>query len=194
MPILQNMEERSDADLVADVMAGNRAAFGGLVDRYQDRMMAYAVHMGCDRDEAADVVQDGMVRAYKHLARCGDPDRFAGWLFRIVGNVCRTRLKRRDKHHTIEIHGLESGLPATSAGPEAFTEASSTRAEVSAALSRVPPDQREALVLKYLHGLSLTEMVSLTGASASALKMRLKRGREALRVELAPLFDTEGES
>ena len=193
-PTLRNMDDRSDAEIVAEVRAGNRAAFGQLVDRYQDRMMAYAVHMGCDSDEAADVVQDGMVRAYRHLARCGDPARFAGWLFRIVANVCRTRLRRRGRYRTVEIHGLESGLPANGRSPEALAEVSSMRLDVSAALSRVPPDQREALVLKYLQGLSLSQMMDLTGASASALKMRLMRGREALKVELAPLFETVAES
>ena len=194
MPTLRKMDSRSDADIVAEVLAGNRAAFGGLVDRYQDQMMAYAVHMGLDRDDAADVVQDGMIRAFRHLARCGDPDRFAGWLFRIVANVCRTRLTQAAKVRTVEIHGLESGLPADGKGPAAFAEASAMRLEVSAALSRVPPDQREALILKYLQGLSLSEMTTLTGASPSALKMRLKRGREALRVELAPLFEAVEES
>ena len=188
------MDERSDAELVAEVMAGDPSAFGPLVERYQDRMMAYAVHMGCDRDEAADVVQDGMVRAYRHLGRCGDPDRFAGWLFRIVGNVCRTRLKRRSKHETFEVHSLEARLQSDGASPEAQAESSSAQAKVAAALARVPHDQREALVLKYLQGYSLSEMTAMTGASASALKMRLKRGREALKNELGPDFDGVDES
>lgn len=177
---------------MAEVRAGNRAAFGILVERYQDRMMAYAVHMGCDHDEAADVVQDGFVRAYRHLGRCGDPHRFAGWLFRIVSNVCRSRLRRGRKRRTLRVEGLAAALPTDSPDPEARAESAATRAEVTAALAKVSPEQREALVLKYLEGRSLGEMSELTGASPSALKMRLKRGREALRVELAPLFGDRG--
>ncbi len=56
------------------------------------------------------------------------------------------------------------------------------------ALDSVPADQREALVLMYLQGLSVSEIEELTGASRSAIKMRLMRGREALKRELEPLF------
>jgi RNA polymerase sigma-70 factor (ECF subfamily) len=72
--------------------------------------------------------------------------------------------------------------------PDAVAEASSTRARVREGLDAIPPEQREALVLMYLQGYSVTEIGELTGASSSAVKMRLKRGRDALRVELEPFF------
>ena len=73
-------------------------------------------------------------------------------------------------------------------------EANWVKERVRAALDTVPSDQREALVLMYLQGHSVKEIEELTGASRSAVKMRLKRGREALKRELEPLFSEMQES
>lgn len=182
------MSQTSDADVVARVLSGDREAFGTLVDRHQDRMIAYTRHMGFGPDEAMDIVQDGFVRAFRHLRRCGDPERFGGWLFRIVSNLCRTAATRtaRKKAEPLEEHepGLRSELP----GPEERLDDSLTRDRVREALDEVPADQREALVLMYLEGYSVAEIEEMTGASSSAVKMRLKRGRDALERVLAPLF------
>lgn len=185
---IEPMSQASDAVVVARVLSGDREAFGTLVDRHQDRMIAYARHMGFGSDEAMDIVQDGFVRAFKHLRRCGDPERFGGWLFRIVSNLCRTAVTKtaRKKSESLEDHGpgLRSELP----GPEEKMEDSWTRDRIREALDEVPTDQREALVLMYLEGYSVAEIEELTGASSSAVKMRLKRGRDALERVLAPHF------
>ena len=72
------MTEPSDGALVQRALAGDRQAFGLLVERHQDRMLAYVRYMGFDETEACDLAQDAFVRAFRHLRRCGDPDRFSG--------------------------------------------------------------------------------------------------------------------
>jgi len=182
------MSEPSDGALVARVLAGERQAFGLLVERHQDRMIRYVRHMGFGEGDAPDLVQDAFVRAFRHLRRCGDPDRFSGWLFRIVTNVCRTAGARRSRRSTEPLEELRNTFPSDMPGPDAQAEARSTRELVRAALDTVPDDQREALVLMYLEGYSVSEIEELTGASGSAIKMRLKRGRDALRDQLEPLL------
>lgn len=182
------MTETSDGDLVARTLAGERQAFGTLVSRHQDRMLAYAKYMGFDDAQANDLVQDAFVRAYRHLKRCGDPDRFAGWLFRILSNLCRTAGSKRSRRRMQPLDAVAPTLESEAPTPDEAAEASWTREKVRAALDAVPEDQREALVLMYLQGYSVSEIEELTGASASAVKMRLKRGRDALRAELEPLF------
>lgn len=186
------MSQASDAMVVSRVLSGDREAFGILVDRHQDRMIAYVRHMGFGPDDALDIVQDGFIRAYRHLRRCGDPERFGGWLFRIVGNLCRTAATRgkRRKAEPLEDHGPR--LPSERPDPEERMEDTWTRERIREALQEVPVDQREALVLMYLEGYSVAEIEELTGASSSAVKMRLKRGRDALERVLAPLFAEVG--
>ena len=172
----------SDAEVIARVLDGDIDAFEVLVDRYQDEFAAYAKHMTGSRDEALDIVQESLIRAYRSLHRCSDRQRFKGWLFRIVSNQCKSHLtrSRRRKHRSLE---SVIDTPAAAA-PDADAEAAELTERVQAALSELPVDQREALVLKYLHGLSLPEMAELVSTSVPALKMRLLRGREALRDRL----------
>lgn len=184
---VSQVSEPADAALVARVRAGNRQAFGILVERYQDRMLAYVRHMGFTGPEALDVVQDGFIRAYRHLGRCGNPERFDGWLFKIVSNLCRTAGRRKAHRATEPIDAHGTYLASDAPGPEEHTEAARLRQIVRAALDTVPDDQREALVLMYTEGYSVDEIAEMTGASRSAVKMRLKRGRDALKVRLASL-------
>jgi len=183
------MTEAPDATLVAKVLAGDIQVFGHLVERYQDQMLAYVIYMGFSETEALDVVQESLVRAFRHLKRCGDPNRFDGWLFKIVSNVSKTHATRAARRRTEPLESYGSTIEATQVRPDEAAEASWAREQVRRALDSVPHDQREALVLMYLQDLSVSEICEVTGASASAVKMRLKRGREALRQELEPLFE-----
>jgi len=183
----ENVDDPTDATIVEQVLAGERMAFGLLVDRYQDRMFRYARHMGCDADQAGDAVQDSMVRAFRHLARCGDPDRFAGWLFRIVSNTCKSHLRRAGRNRPQPLDDFAATVPSEATGPDEALEAAEVRGRVRRALLELPHDQREALVLRYLEGRSVGEIEDITGLSTSAVKMRLKRGRDSLQGPLSSM-------
>jgi RNA polymerase sigma-70 factor (ECF subfamily) len=182
------MSDTPDGAIVARVLAGNRQEFGTLVSRYQDKMLAYVRYMGFSDADAQDLAQEAFVRAFKHLRRCSAPDRFAGWLFRITANLCRSAGKRGSARAIESLDAYRSALPSEEPGPLEMVEASNTRRRVRAALEVLPADQREALVMMYLMGYSVSEIEELTGASTSAVKMRLKRGRDALRDQLESMF------
>ena len=182
------MTESPDGAVVARVLAGHRQEFGTLVSRYQDKILAYVRYMGFDEADARDIAQDAFVRAFRHLRRCGEPDRFDGWLFRIAANLCRTAGKRGSKRAVEPLEAYRTSLASQEADPLEAAESSWTRRRVRTALDTLPADQREALILMYLMGYSVTEIAEATGASLSAVKMRLKRGRDALRDELQPMF------
>jgi len=173
----------SDAEVIARVLGGDTELFGILVDRYQDEFARYAKYMTGSEDDAADVIQDSLVRAYRSLRRCGDPESFKGWLFRIVSNQCKTHLARRRRRRLEPLADEAEEVPS-SADPAADAEGADLRRKVHQALQELPTDQREALVLKYVEELSLPEMARLLSASVSALKMRLLRGRRELLAKL----------
>ena len=77
------------------VLDGEQAAYGGLVERYRDRLGRYAVRMLGNMADAEDALQETFVRGYRSLGRCIDPDRFGAWLFGILVNRCRTTRSRR---------------------------------------------------------------------------------------------------
>lgn len=174
----------NDSEIVARVLEGQTEEFGRLVDRYQDEFTGYAKQMTGSLDDAADVVQESFVRAYRSLASCRDPAKFKGWLFRIVSNQCKTHLTRRKRRRITPLSSAEPmSVPSDDAADER-AQAGDLKRELERALAQLTDEQREAIILKYLKGLSLDEMAELLSVTVPAVKMRLKRGREALRAQL----------
>ena len=169
----------TDAEIIGRVMEGDTEAFGLLVDRYQGDCVAFAQHMTGSADDSADVVQESLVRAFKSLGRCRDRDRFRGWLFRIVSNQCKSHLARSQQRRHEPLEAVD--VPAADLPPDAALEADEARARIRRALDALPTNHREALVMKYVTGLSLPEMSEALEVSVPALKMRLLRARHGLR-------------
>ncbi|HEX6534232.1 MAG TPA: RNA polymerase sigma factor [Gemmatimonadaceae bacterium] len=178
--------ELSDADLVHRARAGDEVAFARIVARYRDRYARFALHMLGSAADAEDVLQDTFVRAYRSLGRCDDPSRFDSWLFSILINRCRTAGARRQRRESTLI--LDDGALGRAAEDHP-AERSAWREEIRLALTKLPTDQREAFLLKYVEERSYEEMAALTGASVSALKMRVKRACERLRERLQEVYD-----
>ena len=173
------MESLTDAEAVRAVLAGQPETYAVLVRRYQDVLFAHAVRMIGGRDEAADVVQRALVRAFGKLGSCRDPERVGGWLFRILANECRDRLRARRPE--LPLDTLPPLPDPTGAEPDEEAHAEQLRARLHAALDRLDPEQREAFVMKHVEGRSYEEMSSLLGATVGALKMRVHRAREGLQ-------------
>jgi RNA polymerase sigma-70 factor (ECF subfamily) len=163
------------------VLAGDTGAYAALVTRYRVRLGRYAVRMLGDQADAEEALQDAFVRAFRSLERCEDPSRFGAWLFRILVNRCRTIGGQRGRRERLVISsGIvpEPGVPH----PE---DRAAWREAIEWALAQLAPDYREAFVLKHVEELSYEEMAELTGAGISALKMRVKRACDQLRVLLS---------
>ncbi len=173
--------QNDDAEIVAKVLAGDTAAYATLVARYRAQFGRYAVRMLGTREDAEEALQDAFLRAYRSLAKCDDPERFGSWLFRILANRCRTagtRRGRRDKTFVRDEVALMDAAQQHPAEREAWRE------EIDRALMMLEPEQREAFLLKHVEDLGYEEMAEITGVGVSALKMRVKRACERLRVLL----------
>lgn len=171
-----------DGELVRRVLGGERGAFEGLVRRHQDRLYRHALGMVGDPDVAADLVQDSLIRGYTHIDRCNDPDAFGGWVFRILRNRTLDYLKNpRRSEQSLDSSALSARSPSD---PHRRAEATDIGEAIEQALDRLPVDQKEAFLMKHVEDRSYEEMSELLDASVSALKMRVKRAREALQVVL----------
>lgn len=169
----------SDAEVVSAVLAGDVERYGILVQRYQDAYRRFATRMLGSADDADDALQMAFVRAYRALDRCKDPSRFAAWLYQIVINECRTFSARRARRER-RIVADEVAL-ASAADDRAGDDTPLDAELVQRALDQLDDAQREAFVLKHVEGMGYDEMSALTGASESALKMRVKRAVDRLR-------------
>lgn len=181
-----DMEGPSDAALVLASRRGETEAFARLVRRHRDRHARFAARMLGDADDAEDVLQSVFVRAFRHLDRCEDPERFGAWLHRIVVNECRTFATRRGKRELrfvrdeVTLGGLATAEVSSDAGLQSAIER---------ALGTLPPDQREAFLLKHVEELEYEQMAEATGVGVSALKMRVKRAIDKLREQLEGVAD-----
>lgn len=178
---------RNDAALIAAVLHGNDAAFGELVERYQYAYVRYATRMLSSRAQAEDVVQDSFVAAWERLDGCEKPERFAAWCFRIVRNRCHDRL-RSPESRSDGAEPLDS-LPHPGAGPATALERVELRDAIAAALRGLSPLLREAFVLYHEDALTYPEMARRLETSESAVKMRVKRARDALQEQLSAWAD-----
>ena len=175
---------RPDPELVEAVLKGHIDAYGILVRRYQNAYFRFATRMLGSRDDADDALQSAFIRAYRALRTCRDPERFGAWLYQIVVNECRTLAARRDQRERRLVRDDET---IGSIGPEDQNHGSAEMEEIQRALQQLEDDHREAFLLKHVEELSYEEMSELTGASVSALKMRVLRARERLRAMLEPV-------
>lgn len=177
----------TDGAVVARILDGDAEAFGVLVERHQDEMTAYARYMTGSLDDAADIVQESFVRAFRALGQCREPERFKGWLFRIVSNQCKSFLTRRKRRPDDPFTDVDVEHVASETTPHDAAETADVRRKVHEALQHISEEQREALVLFYLHQLDLAEVAEVLSVSDAAVKMRLHRGRNALLEELKGL-------
>jgi RNA polymerase sigma-70 factor, ECF subfamily len=161
-----------DGDLVRLARDGDTAAFRLLVERHQPAARARARHLCGNPSDVDDVVQESFLRAFVALDRLRDPDRFAGWLGRIVANVCRGLQRHApvtllpdwpEPLHPAAAHGLPSA--------EDLDRADALRA----AVGRLPAGQRRAVALHYYADLPPGQIAEPAGAARASLhKARVK--------------------
>lgn len=171
--------ERTDAQVVRDVLAGDRDSYRLLVRRYGDVLHGHALRMAGSPDEAAELVQRALVQGFQKLHKCRDPERAGAWLFRILANLCKDHM-RSPRRKDVPLTSLASALPSD-ADPASDAADAEIRARVWRALDALTPEQREAFVLKHVEGRSYEEIAAVMDLSVASLKMRVHRAREALR-------------
>ena len=171
--------ERTDEQVVRDVLAGDRDAYRLLVRRYGDMMHAHALRMTSSPDEAADLVQRALVQGFKKLRSCREPARVGAWLFRILANLCKDHVRSR-RRSDISLTHVAAHLSGN-LNPETDAARAEFRERVWGALDALTPEQKEAFVLKHVEGRSYEEIAAVMDLSVASLKMRVHRAREALR-------------
>jgi len=170
--------------LVRAATEGDGRAFAALVARYHPRALRFARNLGLGREDAEEAVQDAFVRVHRALPRFTEGARFEPWFFRILSNQCRTTASRGGwwRRQTTDDAPLAT-LAVDSAGMTAM-DAEVVRERVASALATLPAEQREAFLLRHVEQMEYEDMMRVTGAGASALRMRVKRACDALRARL----------
>lgn len=177
---------KTDVEIIEDVRAGNTRAFALLVDRHKDRAMTLALRLVGDRHEAEEVTQDAFLKAYRNLAQFRGDARFGTWFYRILYNVCMTRLRRRQS--TPEMMDIQDEALLDSLPAEGEEDAFGQRLEsddlmrfLSLEVDLLPPQYKSAVTLYYVQEMSYEEIAAVMAVPLGTVKTCLFRGRNLLR-------------
>lgn len=148
-----------------------------LVREEQEALRGFLLALcGGNKDNADDIAQDTLVKAYLSSSGYQEKGRFRSWLFRIAHNTFLNHVANQRTFDSIE----EARMTVESAG----ADAKYAYQDLYLALSTLPPKERSAIALFYLNGYSVKEIAKMTNTNEGAVKMQLARGRDKLKTRL----------
>ncbi len=170
-----------DAELAARASAGDREAFGVLVERYAGQARRLARSILGNAEDADDAAQDGFLAALKALERYDPARPFGPWLLRIVANAASDR-RRRLKVRATE--AIPADAVTREAGPDQVTDRLAFRAALDQALVKLPTRQRIAVMMFDVEGYSHREIAQVVNVSEGTVRSDVFHARRALREAL----------
>jgi len=205
--------DAQDLVLVRAIQAGDSAAWSKLLTRYQDRLFGVCMRMVGDRERAADMTQDAMVRIIEGIKSYDGRAKLSTWMIRVTMNVCLSRLRSEKLRRHASLDAANDGQNAGKSGgaswgggrsasdrvpdeqlrepgAELSVEREETRRLVAAALLRILPEQRAILVLRDSKGLEYEQIAEVLDVPVGTVKSRLFRARSALREVLESMGRT----
>jgi RNA polymerase sigma-70 factor, ECF subfamily len=187
-----------DVDLMQRVRDGDTVAFRELFTKYGEAVVNFAYRFVNSRPRAEELAQDAFLQIYRARGRYEAKARFTTYLYRVVTNLCLNELRRFDyqgRTEPLEGRPLENGEEgsrelADPAIPEVedLLAGLETGARIKKVLDKLPPNQKSALLLSRVEGLSYQEVAECLETTESAVKSLIFRATQTLREELADLL------
>jgi RNA polymerase sigma-70 factor (ECF subfamily) len=180
-----------EAALIQRCANGEEAAYAELIAEHQRMVIQLAYNLLGDRDEARDLSQDVFLRVFRTIHRFRGQSSLKTWIYRIAVNQARNRRRFWRRRHradqvSLDAHVAAHGdFPSThNSGPDRVLDQKELASRLESALAHLPFDQRTAIVLREVDGLSYDEIAFSLGVAVGTVKSRLTRARQALRAEL----------
>lgn len=166
-----------DAQLLARVAQGDHQAFTTIMETHQDRVFAVCLRTLGDRELALDATQDTFLTAFRKAHQFQGNSAVGTWLYRIAVNTCYDMLRRQKRRPTDPLPEHKEFVDPTA---EDAVDSASYRHEIVAALSKLPPEFRTAIVLSDIEGMALPDVALALGVPIGTVKSRVFRGRRLL--------------
>jgi RNA polymerase sigma-70 factor (ECF subfamily) len=191
--------EPSDGTYVARARTGDSDAFRVLVERHSRSIFRLAYRMTGNEQDAEDIVQDSLLRAYKQLGKFDDRASFGTWLYRIATNCSLDLVRARQRRgetpaRAAEAHGETEdavlALPALDPTPERVALSGEVAGQVSAAMNKLSATERTAFVLRHFEGMRIEEVSRVLECQPGAAKHSVFRAVQKLRRALEPVMST----
>jgi RNA polymerase sigma factor (sigma-70 family) len=177
-----------EKDLILRVLAGDSAAFEPLVLPYRRTLFGLAYKMTGNREDALEVSQETLLRAFRYLGKCDLERGFRNWLIQILVNAARDwgGRKQRESGRTASDFLLDN-IVSNGPRPEETRDRGEIREQIMSALSILSGREREVFILRDLEEKSIGETAEITKSSAISVRVHLSRARGKIRDRLAVL-------
>ncbi|HKA35198.1 MAG TPA: RNA polymerase sigma factor [Thermoanaerobaculia bacterium] len=174
----------TDRTLLERIRRGDTSGAAELFERYAPALLRFTDRLLSDRSTAEEVTQEVFVKVISRAHQYDGRAEVSSWLFAIAANACRDR-KRRDRRATVVPLEAVPEPAHKGDGIETVLSDRERRDAVRRALSALSEEQREALVLARYHGLPYAEIAEVLGISVGAVKTRIFRAVEALKIRFS---------
>jgi RNA polymerase sigma-70 factor (ECF subfamily) len=189
----RGLNEMSEELLLSAAKSGDAVAFVELSKRHSNKILRRAYRIVKNWQDAEDVLQESLMRAFLHLKDFEERSSFSSWLTRIAINFALMSLRKKRGHIEISMEAINDdqgiGYRWEPKDPAESPESQCSRRErdglLQGAIQRLPPTLRHVVQLKLIDGRSGEELAQTLGISVPAAKSRLARAKTALRVSLA---------
>lgn len=180
------MGDIQEARLVANARRGDQGAFEILLRRYEKKVLALTCRICSHPEDGAEAAQEAFLAAWRGLPAFREEASFSTWLYRLACNASMDLLRRegRVSAHagpSLDDEEADLDLPDGAPSPESLAERAELRGQILAALERLSPEHRQALVLRETHQLSYEEIGQVLSLDAGTVKSRISRARRSLR-------------
>jgi len=173
------------ARTVAAAQAGDREAFEQLLRQYERLVLATALRLLGNLEDAQDAAQEVFLKLHRNLGKVQSSGNFAGWLYRVTVNVCHDQ--RRKKSEATSVGDVTDVVARVSDPQQELTEAERRRA-LDLSLRLLPPREREALVLRDLEGLSTAEVAAALNVTEATVRSQISKARVKVKAFIEEYF------
>jgi RNA polymerase sigma-70 factor (ECF subfamily) len=186
--------EPDDLRLVEALREGSDGAYEELLARFQQPAYTLALRLLNDQSEACDVVQEVFLKVFRNIGNFRGQSSLKTWIYRITVNEAHNARRWFFRHRRREVEldttpessrNLKEVIPDRGRSPFEAAHDHERQIMIEAALEKINPNFREAVVLRDIADLSYDEIAAVLKVSLGTVKSRILRGREALREELA---------
>ena len=173
--------------LIQKAQKGDTNAFGTLVASYEKFIFNVACKMFSNSEDAADIAQEALIKAYKNIDKFDFNSSFSTWLYRITVNACIDEMRRRKGKDNISIDaedeesGLTLQIEDTSLGAEERVIQNETVSEVRMAIDKLSEEHKTVIILRDLQDMTYEQVAQTLDLSIGTVKSRLARARKSLK-------------
>lgn len=200
----EDVDVSAQAELLERIRRNEPGAFEEFVDQYGGRILGFGMRVCGEREDAHDVAQETLIKAYEKLQELKHPAALRSWLYRVAANACLMKRRKGKYEPAVEIpleelrparpegkDSLRTEIPDPSDLPDEELARREVRDRVRRAISQLPPHYRIVVVMRDMEHLSTRETADALGLAETAVKMRLHRARLMVREILESMFRDE---